>query len=357
MDQQKHPYDPHLSAHFINLALAAEAQCEWETSAEDHEELENPFAIPLDCYNKIFEASGLSGETVKADVEGPVQEEYDFVGSIRVGEQPVADYEESTDETTLSDVEDVASAVELVADVSEMVTESITNTVRYNLSNVLMGFALRSKVDGHGVIVLRGTMTAREWLSNFSYQLTTFLPDEDPAYGRVHLGFRNTYKGLRGRYRELADGFDPTLPLYLVGHSLGAAVSTLGALDLVDQQPARGAMIRAYLYASPRVGDEAFTNSYDKLIGTSYRIVNVCDTVPYIPFEEIDAVSELLTGYPYTDTKGELAYVHQAGNLITNHVESYHLATRAEVPGEMDASTPQRLPAASPIQAVPHKSL
>lgn len=346
MNQQNYDYDPRLSAHFINLALAAEAQCNWETSAEGHEELENPFAIPLECYDEVFRASGLSGETVKADVEGPIQDEYDFVGSIRVGEQPVADYEESAEEeTALSDVEDVSTAIlDLVSDVTDRVTESIGNTVRYNLSNLLMGFALRSKVDGHGLIVLRGTMTASEWLSNFSYQLSPFLADEDLACGKVHLGFRNVYKGIRGRYRELAAEFAIDKPLYLVGHSLGGAVSAIGALDVVQQQPERSANIQAYLYATPRTGDETFAQVYNAQVGTSYRIVNVCDLVPFIPFEEVDALSDALTGYPYTDTKGQIAYVHQAGNLVTNHVESYHLATSAQIPGVMDATVPQILP-------------
>ncbi|MEM7130371.1 MAG: lipase family protein [Chloroflexota bacterium] len=342
MDQQIHPYNPTLSAHFINLALAAEAQCAWETSEPQHEQLENPFAVPLEYYEKLFATSNLSGESVKAEVDGPIQEMYDFIGSIRLGQQPVADYADIDEEVSLSNVQDFDAMLKLMTHYSRRWTEGVANTVRYSGANLLMGFALRSNADGHGVIVLRGTMTADEWLNNINYRLRPFLPAE-PDCGDVHLGFRDIYKGLRGRYRELAAEFEPAQNLYLVGHSLGAAVSKLGAFDLVSREPTRRSTLQAYLFAPPRIGDKIFTQQYDERVGTSYRIVNVCDIVPYIPFEEIGEVVDLL-GYPYADTKGEIAYVHQAGNPIANHVASYHIATQQQVPGVMDVSSPRRVP-------------
>ena len=341
MNNQITPYDPVRSAHFINLALAAEAQSAWETSGQAGEQLENPFAIPLDCYDKIFESAGLSGEAVKADVEGPLQEQYEFVGSIRFGHQLIADYEDQDEDLSLNDVQDLDAIVKLMTGYSRRWSESISNIVRYNRSDLLMGFALRSKADGHGVIVLRGTMTTEEWLNNVNYRLTPFILGY-PEYGNVHQGFRDIYKGIRGRYRELAAQFDVEQELYLVGHSLGAALSTLGGLDLVYREPARSSKIQAYLFAPPRIGDPTFAQVYNEQVGTSYRIVNVCDIVPYVPFEELNLIADVLS-YPYTDTKGEIAYVHQAGNPITNHVASYHLATRDQIPGPMDATKPQRL--------------
>lgn len=315
-----------MSAYFINLALAAEAQCEREINEENPEELENPFMVPLDCYNKLLVASYMSGEAVKADVDGPIQEQYELVGSIRLGQHLVADYEE-VDTPNIANAQDFSAVVDLMTTYQRRVSETIANTVRYNISNLIMGFALRSKLDGHGVIVLRGTMTTDEWLNNMKYQMTSFLPAKGLALGQVHEGFRNIYKGLRGRYRELAAEFDQEKPLYLVGHSLGAAVSTIGALDIALQQPEQAKNIHAYLFAPPRTGDAVFAQHYDQLVGTSYRIVNVCDVVPYVPFEEMGSISDMLA-YPYADTKGEIAYMHQMGNPIANHVGSYHIATR-----------------------------
>lgn len=341
MTQQIHPYNPTLSAHFVNLALAAEAQSVWESNEPNHEELENPFAIPLECYDKIFAASDIGGDDVKEDVEGPIQEQYEFVGSIRYGHQPIADYEDEDEGLSLNDVQDIETVLKLMTFYSRRVSEDISNTVRYSRSRPLMGFALRSKEDGHGVIVIRGTMTTEEWFNNMNYRLTSFLP-ASPECGRVHQGFRDVYKGLRGRYRELASQFDLAPSLYLVGHSLGAAISMLGALDLAHRGWVEPERIQTYLFAPPRVGDTTFAGLYDQLVGTSYRIVNVCDIVPYVPFEEINTLADIL-GYPYADTKGEMGYVHQAGNPIANHVASYHVATRKQIPRVMDVSTPRFL--------------
>ena len=325
MDEQKYPFDPTAAAHFVNLALAAEAQADWETSDSAHAELENPFAIPLACYEKLFASSDVSAEGVKADVEGPIAEKYEVVGSIRTGSKPVADYEEMGVVPSLTDAQDFDAVVDLITIYRRRVSETITNTVRYNRSNLLMGFALRSKEDGHGVIVLRGTMNVEEWLTNIYFQMTPFQPAKKLEYGEVHHGFRNIYKGLRGRYRELAAEFPADKPLYLVGRSLGAAVTAIGALDIALRRPERAANIQAYLIAPPRTGDPVFAQHYDAHVGTSYRLINLCDVVPTLPFKEINMVADVLS-FPYADTKGEVAFVHQTGNPIANHIAAYYVA-------------------------------
>lgn len=340
MSKQISPYDPALAAQFIDIALAAEAQSDWETSDLDHPDLENPFAIPLSCYEKLFATSDAHGEAVKANVDGPVQEQYEFVGTIRRGNKPVADYEDAKHALDLLEVQDFDAVLRLIKIYQRRVSETITNTVRYNLSNMLMGFALRSKVDGHGVIVLRGTMHMEEWLTNVYYQMTPFFPAKDLAYGQVHSGFRNLYKGLRGRYREMAASFAPDKPLYLVGRSLGGAVTAIGALDIALQQPERAQNIHAYLFAPPRMGDATFAQKYNQHVGTSYRIVNACDVVPTIPFAEMGAVARV-PSYSYADTKDEVLFMYQAGNPIANHVAAYHIATRdPAASGITDAGKP-----------------
>lgn len=327
MTEQNSPYNPEMAAYFIDLALAVEAQSSWETGELDGAGLENPFAIPLACYETLFSTTVSRAEAVKANVEGPIQDQYELVGSIRRGNKPVADYEDARHHAlNLMDMQDFDAVLRLIKIYQRRVSETITNTVRYTLSNLLMGFALRSKVDGHGVIVLRGTMQMEEWLTNVYYQMTPFMPSKEQVYGQVHTGFRNMYKGFRGRYRELAAGFDPDKPLYLVGRSLGAAVTSIGALDIALQQPERARNIHAYMFASSRVGDAVFTEQHNRHVGTSYRIVNLCDLVPTIPFAEMSNVARV-PSYPYADTKGEVAFVCQMGNLIANHIAAYHVAT------------------------------
>ena len=47
-------------------------------------------------------------------------------------------------------------------------------------------------------------------------------------------------------------------PIYVVGHSMGAAVATLCALDLQLTFDLGPSDVRLYTYGSPRVGNQAF---------------------------------------------------------------------------------------------------
>ncbi|MGJ3239433.1 MAG: lipase family protein [Anaerolineae bacterium] len=339
---QKHPYDPHLAYHFINMALASEAQPMWEVDDGKNPDLEDLFAIPRQYYEALFAASRTPIDAIYDDIHQYVKGHYEAVGVIRIGAEIVPDYLETDVNWELSEVDSFERVVTIMNSYSRRVTETITNTVRYSFSRLLMGYALRAKDGSHGVIVMRGTMTVDEWLNNMNYRLIPFHP-LDEQYGKVHNGFRDVYKGIRGRYRQLVQEFAPDKPLYLVGHSLGAVVSQLAALDLALKNPERADQIQVYAFAPPRIGDPTFAKVYDQAVATSYRIVNVCDVVPYIPFEEMDTLVDV-RAYPYADTKGELAYVHQAGNPIANHISSYHIATRLQVPAEIDISQPRSLP-------------
>jgi triacylglycerol lipase len=336
---QMYPYDEDLSYHLVNLALVGEIQPVWESADPKHPDLDDLFAIPQGHYPGLFIGCKTPTDAIYDDIHGYIHTQYELIGAIRIGQGIVPDYEEHP--LTASEIKSIEDLFKAMSSYSQRVQEEFNNNLRYNFSRLLIGYALRAKVDGHGVIAIRGTVTPNEWLNNLNYQLVPFhLLDEQ--YGSVHNGFRDLYKGIRGRFRELVEQFDVETPLYLVGHSLGAALSQLAALDIAIKSPERAKHLRVYSYASPRVGDATFAEAYNRLVGTSYQIVNVCDVVPYLPFEELGAFLKQ-QGYPYADTKGALGFVHQAGNLLANHTSSYHLAARMKVPAPIDASVPKRL--------------
>ena len=346
---QEYPYDEEMSYHLVNLALVGEVQPLWESLNPKHPDLDDLFAIPREQYPNLFKTCQTPIDDLYDDIHGYIHENYKLMGAIRMGQAVVADYEEMDINWTAPEITNIEQMFKVVTTYSQRMSESVTNTLRYSFSRLLMGYALRSKHDGHGVIVLRGTVSTNEWLNNLNYRMVRFHP-LDEQYGSVHNGFRDIYKGIRGRYRELVDQFEADTPLYLVGHSLGAAVTQLAALDVAIRTPERARHLRVYGYAPPRVGDDIFAETYDRLVGTSYRVVNICDIVPIVPFKEIGS-SIGQQSYPYADTKGEMGFVHQTGNPIANHVSSYHIATRLKIPALIDASTPTRLtPPATSIE-------
>jgi predicted lipase len=69
--------------------------------------------------------------------------------------------------------------------------------------------------------------------------------------------------------------------LIVTGHSLGAALATLAALDLKANFPQLNIIL--YNFGSPRVGNTDFASYYQSKIGTSWRITNNRDIVPHYP--------------------------------------------------------------------------
>ncbi|CAI7853987.1 unnamed protein product, partial [Closterium sp. NIES-53] len=76
-----------------------------------------------------------------------------------------------------------------------------------------------------------------------------------------------------------------TWRVYLTGHSLGGALSTLFAYELSQSNLVRERNIHLtmYNYGSPRVGNAAFVARFNVYMRDSWRIVNRADIVPTVP--------------------------------------------------------------------------
>ena len=73
---------------------------------------------------------------------------------------------------------------------------------------------------------------------------------------------------------------NPTYQIWVTGHSLGAAISTLCALELYSSGLKS---LNVYNYGCPRVGNSEFAQYYDSRIPNTFRVVNGRDVVPTVP--------------------------------------------------------------------------
>ncbi|XP_039169396.1 phospholipase A1-IIgamma-like [Eucalyptus grandis] len=90
---------------------------------------------------------------------------------------------------------------------------------------------------------------------------------------------------------DLYAGKGETISITVAGHSLGAALATINALDIVTNgynaptdHPENACLVTAFPFASPKVGDENFQakfSSSEKL--RALRVTNALDIVPFIP--------------------------------------------------------------------------
>lgn len=97
--------------------------------------------------------------------------------------------------------------------------------------------------------------------------------------GRVHSGFRMAYDSVAKEIEKSVLSLKG-LPLYITGHSLGAALATV-ATQRMEHNPRIREMIAAcYTFGSPRVGNSHYDIEFKSPI---YRIVNTTDVVTVIP--------------------------------------------------------------------------
>jgi triacylglycerol lipase len=198
------------------------------------------------------------------------------------------------------------------------------------------GLALQSPDQGL-LIAIRGTDLFIEWLVD-----AEFMPRSFPGAansGKVEDGFCSVYSSLRctstgSDVRSLVSQLPAPARVTIAGHSLGAAVATLLALDVAVNVP--GVDLTLYTYASPRVGDAAFVALCNTRLPVHYRIVNRPDLVPRLPplYEATGTEIELdSTTYPVVAHKVACYHTLTTYLWLLNQASRFGLGTCARPDG------------------------
>lgn len=137
--------------------------------------------------------------------------------------------------------------------------------------------------DGPEWIVLawRGTQVDDFWASTLDWLTDArFFPRADAHGDLVHWGFLDAIGEVWGEVREHVESLQrrEPRPLWITGHSLGAALATI-ASNLCHDRPGLG-LAGTYTYASPRVGDAGFCRVIETPV---YRFQNNSDLVTHLP--------------------------------------------------------------------------
>ncbi len=172
-------------------------------------------------------------------------------------------------------------------------------------------------------LILRGTQTVKEWIRNFSLSLNPY-PTSD--YGKVHGGFLQTYGAVRENILGTLRAADSRADLYVAGHSLGAALTTLAVPDIEANLSRKVSAI--YTYGSPRVGDNGFAKAFNRTFGErSFRVANTSDIVTSIPLPA--PIAGLVGGY-FSHVDAPVDLTVQLEDLEKNHSMSTYLSAMRE---------------------------
>ena len=158
------------------------------------------------------------------------------------------------------------------------------------------------------------------------------------AGGKVHKGFKTALDNVWNEVSAEIHTQQQThsRPLWITGHSLGAALATIAAarLALNEQQAVQG----LYNFGSPRVFNTALAKAFDQqLLNKSFRFVNNNDIVTRIPLP-IPTLAHLTERYCHI---GQMKYFDETGKFrpeITSYgwtVFKDHVSGRIKDIGEL----------------------
>ena len=168
----------------------------------------------------------------------------------------------------------------------------------FDQQNCYYGLFLRCKAAfgpfkvGNYLVAVRGTMSPLEWAND----ALAVLPDTPSGIkGAVGTGFWDVYGTMTfgdmananprpQAAKEIASIIKAApAPVFVTGHSLGAALATYLTRDLFAQFAGTPIQVMPYFFASPNVGTQDYVDYYQQAVG-AYTLVNFAlDLVPKLP--------------------------------------------------------------------------
>ena len=160
---------------------------------------------------------------------------------------------------------------------------SITNIeVFYNSSGSNLAYTAYNPEENLIYMVFRRTVDWKNWIEDSEL----FLRDYENCDGcLVHMGFYEAYLNVKEdvllSFKQLKSKF-PDAKTAVIGHSLGAAISTFAFIDVLKEI---GQLDYFYTFGSPRVGNKEFSYYVNSLGGNCNRarITHFRDATPHIP--------------------------------------------------------------------------
>lgn len=174
------------------------------------------------------------------------------------------------------------------------------------------GYIIKS--PEHVIIAFRGSHSHLDWIADAEVAQVPF-PFLENA-GKTHRGFTGIYSSCRDNILSQIESLPPSLPLYVTGHSLGAALSILAVLDIAANTHHKHAGM--YNFGCPRVGNLRFVFNYDARVKKSIRIANIHDIAPNFPpfIVSLPLRNKWLL---YKHVSREFPIFTQTGSILGNH--------------------------------------
>lgn len=159
---------------------------------------------------------------------------------------------------------DVSYDIELLHQIDNKVTDT-------------QGFICYDREHDAICITFRGSVDANDYERDLEFMHKSILVGPDNTLVDVHKGFLDAWRSVEHEIVEFLRTVPTTKKVIFTGHSLGAAIATIGAARLWMYKP------ELVTFGSPRVGDYKFKKWFKKNMSLSYRVVLNDDHIPCVP--------------------------------------------------------------------------
>jgi hypothetical protein len=146
-------------------------------------------------------------------------------------------------------------------------------------------------------VAFRGSSSYQNWMKDFEVKkvdYTTFFSGCENC--KIHYGFYTSVQNIKNQtldsIKELKKDF-PNHEIILTGHSYGAAVSQIMALECLRE----GIEVQVYNYGQPRIGNIEYAKFVNLNLKHYWRFTHDRDMVPHLPPVE---------GFGYEHSTGEV---------------------------------------------------
>ena len=160
------------------------------------------------------------------------------------------------------------------------------------------------------ILAFRGTEASIDVIADIDWRQVPYPFVQNGGW--TDRGFTRNYQSIRKDVIKALQKLSSRKRLYITGHSLDGAITTLAALDIASNT--RFTQPHVYTYASPRVGNPEFVKVYNENIHQSTRVVNMYDFVPHFPPRTLPIVN---ISYKHVDEKYPIYF--QTFSIRENH--------------------------------------